>query len=79
MSKPSGLSTCLSKAELLDGNRMTVTAIDFGWSDTIRSNTFREYREALYIYHRKGLDLMTKNLLEAKNNIISALLPLKIF
>ena len=49
----------------------------FWLSDTIRSNTFREYREALYIYHRKGLDLMTKNLLEAKNNIISALLPLE--
>ena len=49
----------------------------FWLSDTMRSNTFREYREALYIYHRKGLDLMTKNLLEAKNNIISALLPLE--
>ena len=49
----------------------------FWLSDTIRSNTFREYREALYIYHRKGLDLMTKNLLEAKNNIIAALLPLE--
>ena len=49
----------------------------FWLSDTIRSNTFREYREALYIYHREGLDLMTKNLLEAKNNIISALLPLE--
>ena len=49
----------------------------FWLSDTIRSNTFREYREALYIYHRKGLDLMTKNLLKAKNNIISALLPLE--
>ena len=36
----------------------------FWLSDTMRSNTFREYREALYIYHRKGLDLMTKNLLE---------------
>ncbi len=45
--------------------------------DTMRSNTFREYRETLYTYHRKGLDLMTKTPLEAKNNIISALLSLE--
>ena len=49
----------------------------FWLSDTMRSNTFREYREALYTYHRKGLDLMTENPLEAKNNIINALLPLE--
>ncbi len=49
----------------------------FWLSDTMRSNTFREYREALYTYHRKGLDLMTKNPLEAKKNIISAFLPLE--
>jgi hypothetical protein len=49
----------------------------FWLSDTIRSNTFREYREALYTYHRKGLDLMTEKPLEAKNNIISALIPLE--
>ena len=49
----------------------------FWLNDTMRSNTFREYREALYIYHRKGLDLMTENPMEAKNNIINALLPLE--
>ena len=49
----------------------------FWLSDTMRSNTFREYREALYTYHRKGLDLMTENPMEAKNNIINALLPLE--
>tara|TARA_B100001059_G_scaffold231980_1_gene268892 strand:- start:16023 stop:16910 length:888 start_codon:yes stop_codon:yes gene_type:complete len=49
----------------------------FWMSDTMRSNTFREYREALYTYHRKGLDLMTENPMEAKNNIINALLPLE--
>ncbi|MGA0373395.1 MAG: DUF4835 family protein [Flavobacteriaceae bacterium] len=45
--------------------------------DTVRSNTFREFRETLYTYHRKGLDLMTKTPIEAKNNIINALLPLE--
>ena len=49
----------------------------FWLSDTMRSNTFREYREALYTYHRMGLDLMTENPMEAKNNIINALLPLE--
>lgn len=49
----------------------------FWLSDTMRSNTFREFREALYTYHRKGLDLMTENPMEAKNNIINALLPLE--
>jgi len=43
----------------------------------VRSNTFREFRETLYTYHRKGLDLMTKTPIEAKNNIINALLPLE--
>ena len=49
----------------------------FWLSDTVRSNMFREYREALYTYHRKGLDLMTEKPFEAKKNIISALLPLE--
>ena len=49
----------------------------FWLSDTMRSNTFREYREALYTYHRKGLDLMTEKPLDAKKNIIKALLPLE--
>ena len=45
--------------------------------DTIRSNTFREYRETLYTYHRKGLDSMTKEPLKGKNNIINAILALE--
>lgn len=49
----------------------------FWFIDTMRSNTFREYRETLYTYHRKGLDLMSKSPLEGKNNIISSLLTLE--
>ena len=45
--------------------------------DTIRSNTFREYRETLYTYHRKGLDSMTKAPVKGKNNIINAILALE--
>ena len=54
-----------------DGNRNRFWLID-----TLRSNTFREYRETIYSYHRKGLDLMTKNPIDAKINIMEALLPL---
>ena len=45
--------------------------------DTMRSNTFREYRETLYTYHRKGLDSMTKSPVKGKNNIINAILALE--
>ena len=45
--------------------------------DTMRSNTFREYRETQYTYHRKGLDLMTKEPLKGKKNIINAILTLE--
>ena len=54
-----------------DGNRNRFWLID-----TLRSNTFREYRETIYSYHRKGLDMMTKNPIDAKINIMEALLPL---
>ena len=45
--------------------------------DTMRSNTFREYRETQYTYHRKGLDSMTKEPLKGKKNIINAILALE--
>jgi len=45
--------------------------------DTMRSNTFREYRETQYTYHRKGLDSMTKSPVKGKNNIINAILALE--
>ena len=43
----------------------------------MRSNTFREYREVIYTYHRKGLDLMIENPIEAKKNVVNALLSLE--
>lgn len=39
----------------------------------ILSNTFVSYREALYEYHLKGLDLMSSNPEEAKNGIANAI------
>ena len=55
-----------------DGNKNRFWLID-----TMRSNTFREYRETLYTYHRKGLDLMIDTPEDAKKGIIKSLLPLE--
>ncbi|MBH45665.1 MAG: DUF4835 domain-containing protein [Flavobacteriaceae bacterium] len=55
-----------------DGNRNRFWLID-----TLRSNTFREYRQTMYTYHRKGLDLMTQAPEKAKNSVIESLLLLE--
>ena len=45
--------------------------------DNLRANTFREYREALYAYHRSGLDQMTSAPLEGKEAIMKAIIQLE--
>lgn len=55
-----------------DGNRNRFWLID-----TLRSNTFREYRETLFAYHRKGMDIMTQDPENGKKGIINALIPLE--
>ena len=55
-----------------DGNRNRFWLID-----TIRSNTFREYREALHAYHRIGMDLMSEDINKAKKNIINSIFALE--
>lgn len=50
----------------------------FRYNDAILSTVYREFQEALYTYHRHGLDKMhTTNQVEAKNNIIQAIASLK--
>ena len=41
--------------------------------DALRSNTFLEYRQALYDYHRNGLDKMTKYPLAGKKSLMKAI------
>ena len=41
--------------------------------DSLRSNTFREYRQTLYAYHRKGLDKLTTDPLEGKEALMEAI------
>lgn len=50
-----------------DGNRNRFWLID-----TMRSNTFREYRETMYYYHRKGLDVMTKTPEQGKKSVMQS-------
>jgi hypothetical protein len=47
----------------------------FQLADNLLSNTFREYRSALYQYHRMGLDAMTSDPVTAKQEIIASILP----
>jgi len=39
----------------------------------LRSSTFSDYHQALYLYHRKGLDVMHEDLAEGKENIAEAI------
>ena len=55
-----------------DGNRNRFWLID-----NIRSNTFKEYREALHAYHRIGMDLMSEDINKAKKNIINSIFALE--
>lgn len=45
--------------------------------DNLRSNTFREYRQALYTYHRSGLDQMTTVPSEGKEAVMLAIQQLE--
>ena len=41
--------------------------------DSLRSNTFEEYRQALYQYHREGMDQMVSSPMKAKESIVSSI------
>ncbi|HET8754131.1 MAG TPA: DUF4835 family protein [Salinimicrobium sp.] len=63
------------------GNSMGWKATDgnnsrFRLNADLLSNTFSGYRQALYDYHRKGLDLMYNSPLDGKKGIAAALLKL---
>jgi len=45
----------------------------FALIDNILSPTFKEFRSALYTYHRQGLDTMSSNLKDGKTAIIESL------
>jgi len=45
--------------------------------DAIRSNSYKEYRQTLYNYHRKGMDFLTDDPFSAKSEIIFSLRALE--
>ena len=45
----------------------------YNLNDNLLSPTFTGYRKAMYLYHHKGLDMMHKDLDQAKDAIIAAL------
>ncbi len=54
-------------------NAISGTQSRFKWNDDILSGIFTDYRELLYNYHIKGLDVMEKNQKDGKKAIIEAL------
>lgn len=54
-----------------DGNRTRWELVD-----NLLSNTFNEYRMALYNYHRKGMDVLVDDPQTAKNTILDSMLLL---
>lgn len=45
----------------------------YNLNDALLSSNFSDFRQAMYLYHRKGLDVMHKDVKEGKENIIQAI------
>ena len=58
-------------------NRVDGNTTRFQLNDNILSPAFQGYRTALYEYHLKGLDIMSKNKKEAKSVISAAILQMQ--
>ena len=48
----------------------------FALIDNILSPTYKEFRSVMYNYHRKGLDLMHKNVAESKKSLTNSIMEL---
>src|SRR5690554_2561720 len=55
-----------------DGNQSK-----YRFNDAILSSVYKEYHQALYDYHRQGLDLMSTDTKQAKSNIANAITLLR--
>jgi len=58
-------------------NRIDGSNTRYQLNENLLSPTFKDYRELLYTYHLKGLDRMSDNKKEAKENIGTALMKLQ--
>lgn len=53
------------------------TQTRYSLNDALISSVYSEFHEAIYLYHRQGLDLMHKDQKKAKENIIQAIAKLR--
>ncbi|GAA3625554.1 DUF4835 family protein [Flavivirga jejuensis] len=49
----------------------------FALIDNVLSQTFKEYRDVLYVYHREGLDMMSENVKTGKEKVGASLMLFK--
>lgn len=67
------IANLAQQSKLIGWNQNDGIRNRFWLIDSLRSNTFQEYRKALYEYHRLGMDQMVVAPLEAKEGIISSI------
>ncbi|MGB5363271.1 MAG: DUF4835 family protein [Aureibaculum sp.] len=58
-------------------NRIDGSNTRYQLNENILSPVYEDYRKVLYEYHIKGLDLMSDNKKEAKNNVANAIITLQ--
>ena len=58
-------------------NRIDGSKTRYQLNENILSPTYKDFRDLLYAYHLKGLDMMSDNKKEAKKNVVTALMKLQ--
>jgi hypothetical protein len=67
------IANLAQQSKLIGWNQNDGIRNRFWLIDSLRSNTFREYRQALYQYHREGMDQMVSDPMKAKESLVSSI------
>ena len=67
------ITNLAQQSKLMGWNQNDGIRNRFWLIDSLRSNTFEEYRQALYEYHREGMDQMVSSPMKAKESIVSSI------
>ena len=67
------ITNLAQQSKLMGWNQNDGIRNRFWLIDSLRSNTFEEYRQALYQYHREGMDQMVSSPMKAKESIVSSI------
>ena len=67
------ITNLAQQSKLIGWNQNDGIRNRFWLIDSLRSNTFQEYRQALYQYHREGMDQMISSPMKAKESIVSSI------